>query len=92
MLLQEMDRFDCWPSTPVSGGDRQRHLPGTRDGSDLLERLDKLWVFIRLRLQHHFAKQSGRCLADGARNGAGGWRGGHAHRPLSCWQVLERIV
>ena len=43
----------------MEDGETEQHLPSTRAGAGLLPRLEKLWEFIRLRLQRHLSKQSG---------------------------------
>jgi len=44
-VIGMLDKLTIWPVT-TKDGKQKKHVPGSRDGSNLLSRLKRLWDFV----------------------------------------------
>ena len=57
-LILLLDSLNIWPKSVLKDGRIEVHSPGKKSGGDMVNRLNRLWNFIRLELPQHFKLKS----------------------------------
>ena len=57
-LISLLDSLNIWPKSVLGDGSIEVHSPGKKSGGDMVNRLNRLWNFIRLELPQHFKLHS----------------------------------